>query len=116
MTANEFRCWDKVDGMKYFNLEDLQKNLVNPFHGVYEVPVMRFTGLKDRKGNKIYEGDIGEGIYATYVVIWSEDKAQFNVKIIKTDSVLIKHATFPLWQYVQDSGECRFEVIGNIHE
>lgn len=78
--------------------------------------VGQFIGLPDRNDKEIYEGDIAEGEHATYLVLWDKKKSQFNVKIIKTKSVLIRNATFPIWQYVEEDGKCRFEVIGNIHD
>lgn len=83
---------------------------------VYRETVGQYTGLKDKNGKDIYEGDVSEGEHATYLIQWNAEKAQYQAKIIKTKSVLSKHCSFPLWQYVEDDGKCRFEVIGNIHE
>lgn len=78
--------------------------------------VGQYTGLKDKTDKEIYEGDIGEGEHAIYVIRWDANMAQYKAKIITTKSVLSKNCSFPLWQYVEDDERCRFEVIGNIYE
>lgn len=111
-----FRAWDKLNGMEYFEFDDLKYGRVNITHGVYDVPVMQCTGLKDSTGKKVYESDICEGENAIYVIQWDSRKGQYAAKIITTKSVLTKNLTFPLWQYVEDDGLCRFKVIGNVYE
>lgn len=83
---------------------------------VHPQTVGQFTGLYDNDDEKIYEGDIGKGKFATYLITWDKNKAQYNAKILKTKEPLIKNSTFPLWQYVEEDGKCIFEVIGNIHD
>ena len=116
MREFNFRAWDKLNGMEHFDFDDLKYGRVNISHGVYDVSVMQYTGLKDYDEKKVYENDICEGEHAIYIIQWDSNKAQYTAKIITTKSVLTKNLTFPLWQYVEENGLCRFKVIGNTYE
>jgi YopX protein. len=85
-------------------------------HDIVEVDpdtVGQYIGQRDCNDKQIFDGDIATGEHATYLIYWREDKAQYMAKVIKTTSVLIRHNSFPLWQYIEDNDKCRFEVIGN---
>ncbi|MEB3103069.1 YopX family protein [Ferviditalea candida] len=110
----KFRAWDTET--KEMSYDFLGKNwlkvcIESPF-----VELMQYTGLKDKNGKEIYEGDITVSEHASYSILWDENMAQFKAKIEKTDSVLTKGCSFPLWQYIENNEKCRIEVIGNIYE
>jgi len=70
---------------------------------------IEFTGLLDRFGVEIYEGDIvKDGYYGTCMVLWS---GGWSIKHISGG---VKYYNYS--QRIPNKTSQTFEVIGNIHE
>jgi uncharacterized phage protein (TIGR01671 family) len=115
----KFRAWDTVDkkwlfGYEYSSLGGFslvgEVTLMGELNSVAldrwnDVAIMQFTGLTDKNGKEIYEGDI-----VKYQVV--ESTPRIAEVTYLTDTFCLKNDIAMPTRYYSGTGE----VIGNIHE
>lgn len=130
----KFRAWTGSDmifdvvvgGLGAFyaaGLDPKDKACITPFNTIYskETPIMQFTGLLDKKGVEVFDGDIVEDLAGNILEIWWDNEyATWRNIYRKGNIVSCRDGHFPLWQSYFARGsaksECIIAVIGNIYQ
>lgn len=105
----KFRAWDSKSQRMYYQGEPDLEDIQSFFHHYNDNDeLMQFTGLRDKNGKEIYEGDIlkhrGHHRMEASVVVFSD--GCFNVGYHYGSSTKVKPMLI----------NSKVEIIGNIHE
>lgn len=131
MKKNKYRAWDKTENRMARNVEELKFNSKGLYAVVLnhmgfefkrrtmDVELMQYTGLKDKNGKEIYEGDIilDDSISFVDFGVYFE-RSKFSVKYNQATCGFMRfneeHKTFSgnIGLFSKEN----LEIIGNIHE
>jgi uncharacterized phage protein (TIGR01671 family) len=116
----KFRYWDKITKKLYeVGQIDWDKKTISPknyigytqsFISFEQTELMEYTGLKDKNGVEIYEGDIVKSLINIFVVVY--EKGSFCVKGIN------RNQKYTIYQelMMSDKAKLSLEIIGNNYE
>ena len=119
MRTIKFRAWD--ESQKYMAIQgtpDLE-TIQSFFFHFGNFPLMQFTGLFDKNGVEIYEGDIlldvefdenNNDISGKFPVVYDSSKCQFAI-----DNSFKKDGS-SLVNFIEYFGVENLEIVGNIHD
>lgn len=143
MRTFRFRAFDKEEKVMIYGIENIYDggyfvNSNNQEISIYstslssssfgnnlnneDIEIMQFTGLFDKNGTPIYEGDIvkyvsGKNYQTTGVVTWADDKNSFNLKTYPLMCAFVIHNEKENKTDKFEWDETDYmEVIGNIYE
>lgn len=134
MRTLKFRVWDKAEnkwllGYDYPDLGGFslfgEMVLVGEFAHVINIEklsnddyaVMQFTGLKDKNGKEIYEGDVIQidAFYENIPHYPTDNQTDDLIGIVKYVNGSFEADSVPLYVFYETNNP-ELEIIGNIHE
>lgn len=120
MREIKFRAWD-ASGEKPYMLGSYKlTDAIFNHKDIRQLPLMQFTGLHDKNGREIYEGDvvkIGANEFG-FITNGNNAVVNYEVRVIECDYILYRLDLQLHWGRLSRLCEMGWdcEILGNIHE
>ncbi|EPN2895479.1 YopX family protein [Listeria monocytogenes] len=106
-------CFNETESVGVSGCGDANCTLCVDWYSFDDVVLMQYTGLKDKNGKKIFEGDIVRNVNGeySYIGIVNKDRYTFYIKgVAPKDNYDFADVSDTV------TGKSSLIVIGNIHE
>ena len=80
-------------------------------------PWVQYTGLRDKEGHEVYDGDLPGGIWEEHRVQWCHKCHGWSLGLVEVEGHCGQCDGDYMWRdFVDDVNEGKTTIIGNIHE
>jgi uncharacterized phage protein (TIGR01671 family) len=115
MREIKFRAWEKnlkeIIPVHFIDFANRMINAKSAWRLFDEIELMQYTGLKDKNGKEIYEGDIVKNLRdKTFEIFWSEEELAW------CDKGKWRDGRDNITLLADLNAVATIEVIGNIYE
>ena len=121
MREIKFRAWDVAESEMVYgmnkclmNWDGVQHNVARLFNG--DIPIMQYTGLRDKNGNEIYEGDVITDVEFVGEVVFHDRWYEVGMHSGKLAWCIFDKKKGDYIEIGSCNDEETWEIIGNIYE